>query len=149
MEEKNLHVRIVPMTADHLDEVAELERIGLPYSRLTGDTVDRETPVRRFQEGEVPVFLISLKAGGVGLKNVVLQMHMVLGLANGVHDGIKGARPANEQLHLLGGGQGQVRGIADQAHQLLQPRRRLGCAVAQMRQALAAHACFGPAAPAL
>ena len=24
MEEKNLHVRIVPMTADHLDEVAEL-----------------------------------------------------------------------------------------------------------------------------
>ena len=27
MEEKNLHVRIVPMTADHLDEVAELERI--------------------------------------------------------------------------------------------------------------------------
>ena len=46
---------------------AELERVGLPYSRLTGDTVDRETPVRRFQEGEVPVFLISLKAGGVGL----------------------------------------------------------------------------------
>ena len=88
-------------------------------------------------------------AGGVGLKNVVLQMHMVLGLANGVHDGIKGARPANEQLHLLGGGQGQLRGIADQAHQLLQPRRRLGCAVAQMRQALAAHACFAPAAQAL
>ena len=29
---------------------------------------------------------------------------MVLGLANGVHDGIKGARPANEQLHLLGEG---------------------------------------------
>ena len=27
MEEKGLHVRIVPMTADHLDEVAELERI--------------------------------------------------------------------------------------------------------------------------
>ena len=27
MEEKNLHVRIVPMTADHLDEVAVLERI--------------------------------------------------------------------------------------------------------------------------
>lgn len=26
-----------------------------------------ETPVRRFQAGEVPVFLISLKAGGVGL----------------------------------------------------------------------------------
>jgi len=34
---------------------------------LTGDTVDRATPVRRFQNGEVPLFLISLKAGGVGL----------------------------------------------------------------------------------
>ncbi len=34
---------------------------------LTGDTADRATPVRRFQAGEVPLFLISLKAGGVGL----------------------------------------------------------------------------------
>lgn len=35
MEEKKLHVRIVPMTADHLDEVAELERIcfSTPWSR--------------------------------------------------------------------------------------------------------------------
>ena len=46
---------------------AELKRAGLGYTVLTGDTVDRETPVRRFQAGEVPVFLISLKAGGVGL----------------------------------------------------------------------------------
>lgn len=45
----------------------ELDRIGLSYVTLTGDTNDRETPIRRFQEGEVPVFLISLKAGGVGL----------------------------------------------------------------------------------
>jgi superfamily II DNA or RNA helicase len=45
----------------------ELDRLGLPYVTLTGDTIDRETPVRRFQEGEVPIFLISLKAGGVGL----------------------------------------------------------------------------------
>ena len=34
---------------------------------LTGQTQDRETPVRRFQAGEVPLFLISLKAGGTGL----------------------------------------------------------------------------------
>ena len=35
MEEKKMHVRIVPMTADHLDEVAELERICFttPWSR--------------------------------------------------------------------------------------------------------------------
>ena len=34
---------------------------------LTGDTRDRATPVRQFQAGKVPLFLISLKAGGVGL----------------------------------------------------------------------------------
>ena len=32
-----------------------------------GSTRDRATPVERFQAGEVPLFLISLKAGGVGL----------------------------------------------------------------------------------
>ena len=45
----------------------EVRRAGIDYTLLTGDTVDRETVVRRFQSGEVPVFLISLKAGGVGL----------------------------------------------------------------------------------
>jgi SNF2 family DNA or RNA helicase len=45
----------------------ELKDAGLDYVMLTGDTTDRETPVRRFQAGEVPIFLISLKAGGVGL----------------------------------------------------------------------------------
>jgi SNF2 family DNA or RNA helicase len=34
---------------------------------LTGDTADRAMPVRRFQAGEVSLFLISLKAGGSGL----------------------------------------------------------------------------------
>jgi len=35
MEEKRMHVHIVPMNADHLDEVAELERIcfSTPWSR--------------------------------------------------------------------------------------------------------------------
>ena len=35
MEEKKMHVRIVPMTADHLGEVAELERLcfSVPWSR--------------------------------------------------------------------------------------------------------------------
>ena len=45
----------------------ELLRAKLGYVMLTGDTQDREGVVRRFQEGEVPIFLISLKAGGVGL----------------------------------------------------------------------------------
>ena len=34
---------------------------------LTGQTTDRATPVERFQKGEAPLFLISLKAGGTGL----------------------------------------------------------------------------------
>jgi superfamily II DNA or RNA helicase len=40
---------------------------GLSWLRLDGSTVDRDTPVQRFQRGEVPVFLLSLKAGGTGL----------------------------------------------------------------------------------
>lgn len=46
---------------------AELAARSLPYALLTGDTTDRTGPVRRFQAGEVPLFLVSLKAGGVGL----------------------------------------------------------------------------------
>ena len=45
----------------------ELVRHKLGYVMLTGETRDRDTPIRRFQEGEVPIFLMSLKAGGVGL----------------------------------------------------------------------------------
>ena len=46
---------------------AELRARKIPYVLLTGDTVDRAAAVRAFQAGEVPLFLISLKAGGVGL----------------------------------------------------------------------------------
>jgi superfamily II DNA or RNA helicase len=45
----------------------ELEKRGIRYARLTGQTRDRETPISDFQEGRVPLFLISLKAGGTGL----------------------------------------------------------------------------------
>jgi SNF2 family DNA or RNA helicase len=45
----------------------ELAREKLAYVKLTGDTQNREEVVRRFQDGEVPIFLVSLKAGGVGL----------------------------------------------------------------------------------
>ncbi len=38
-----------------------------PYCYLDGSTVDRAGEIRRFQESDVPVFLISLKAGGTGL----------------------------------------------------------------------------------
>ncbi len=44
-----------------------LQTAGIDYVLLTGSTRDRATPIDRFQAGKVPLFLISLKAGGVGL----------------------------------------------------------------------------------
>jgi SNF2 family DNA or RNA helicase len=47
---------------------AELQSADLPFCYLDGSTTDRMTQVDRFQEDEsIPVFLISLKAGGTGL----------------------------------------------------------------------------------
>ena len=40
---------------------------SIEYCRLDGSTKDRGAVVRAFQAGRAPVFLISLKAGGVGL----------------------------------------------------------------------------------
>jgi superfamily II DNA or RNA helicase len=44
-----------------------LEEKAIKYLRLTGDTADRSTPLHAFARGDAAVFLISLKAGGVGL----------------------------------------------------------------------------------
>jgi len=41
--------------------------LGIPSVKLTGQTKDREAVVNQFQTGDVPLFLISLKAGGTGL----------------------------------------------------------------------------------
>jgi SNF2 family DNA or RNA helicase len=46
---------------------SEVKQAGIDYLKLSGQTRDRKTVVERFQGGEVPLFLISLKAGGVGL----------------------------------------------------------------------------------
>ena len=56
--------------ASMLDLLAlRLSEAHLSYFQLTGQTSKeaRERLVRRFQEGEADVFLVSLKAGGVGL----------------------------------------------------------------------------------
>ena len=47
----------------------ELSNLKIPYFTITGSTSKekRLELVKKFNEGEVPVFLISLKAGGVGL----------------------------------------------------------------------------------
>ncbi|PID48737.1 MAG: hypothetical protein CR991_10040 [Proteobacteria bacterium] len=44
-----------------------LEKHSIRYSKLTGQTHDRESAINAFQEGDAQVFLISLKAGGTGL----------------------------------------------------------------------------------
>jgi SNF2-related domain/Helicase conserved C-terminal domain/SWIM zinc finger len=46
---------------------AALDAEDMPYCYLDGKTRDRGAVVKRFKDGTVPVFLISLKAGGFGL----------------------------------------------------------------------------------
>jgi SNF2 family DNA or RNA helicase len=48
-----------------IEEALDKRKIG--YVKLTGQTKDRNTPISQFQDKEVPLFLISLKAGGAGL----------------------------------------------------------------------------------
>ena len=44
-----------------------LTALKISYSKLTGQTKDRAAQINAFQDGDNSVFLISLKAGGVGL----------------------------------------------------------------------------------
>ena len=68
MVEEGRRVLLFSQFTSMLDLIAdELTRRKLDFVTLTGSTTDRETPIRRFQAGEVPIFLISLKAGGTGL----------------------------------------------------------------------------------
>ncbi|MEF3402132.1 DEAD/DEAH box helicase [Agromyces sp. CCNWLW203] len=46
---------------------ARLEAAGVPYAYLDGSTTRRGDVIAKFREGDAPVFLISLKAGGFGL----------------------------------------------------------------------------------
>jgi superfamily II DNA or RNA helicase len=46
---------------------AELRRRRWRWERLSGESKNRGERVERFQRGDVPLFLLSLKAGGVGL----------------------------------------------------------------------------------
>ncbi|AKH17681.1 SNF2-related protein [Deinococcus soli (ex Cha et al. 2016)] len=49
----------------HLEDWLREQRI--PYSMITGSTQDRQGQIDAFQSGKTHVFLITLKAGGVGL----------------------------------------------------------------------------------
>lgn len=68
MVEEGRRVLLFSQFTGMLDLIsAELKTAGVEYISLTGRTRNRDAVVERFQTGEVPVFLISLKAGGVGL----------------------------------------------------------------------------------
>ncbi|MGP9694714.1 DEAD/DEAH box helicase [Brachybacterium sp. AOP25-B2-12] len=61
-------VLVFSQFTSHLERVAaRLADRGIAYAYLDGSTTHRERVVRAFREGEAPVFLISLKAGGFGL----------------------------------------------------------------------------------
>ncbi len=68
MVEEGRKIIIFSQFTSMLDIIEEkIVELAIGFVRLTGDTRDRDTPVKTFQRGDVPVFLISLKAGGTGL----------------------------------------------------------------------------------
>ena len=68
MVEEGRKILLFSQFAEMLRLIEDLcASLDLPYVKLTGQTKDRITPVELFQEGDVPIFLISLKAGGTGL----------------------------------------------------------------------------------
>ncbi len=68
MVEEGRKILIFSQFTSMLDIIADaLSQEELRFTQLTGATSNREKVIERFQSGEVDIFLISLKAGGVGL----------------------------------------------------------------------------------
>ncbi|MEI6896470.1 MAG: SNF2-related protein [Psychromonas sp.] len=68
MIEEGRRILIFSQFATMLGLIAEkLESEGINFVKLTGQTRNRAEIIDQFQEGGIPIFLISLKAGGVGL----------------------------------------------------------------------------------
>ncbi|MDY7546765.1 DEAD/DEAH box helicase [Glaciimonas sp. CA11.2] len=68
LRQEDRRILIFSQFTSMLALIAEaLTAANVSYALLTGETKDRGAVVRSFQDGDVPVFLISLKAGGVGL----------------------------------------------------------------------------------
>lgn len=61
----------------------ELKALQVPYTKLTGQTRKRQQAIDSCQNGEVPVFLISLKAGGSGLNLTAEALLALLGPLSG------------------------------------------------------------------
>ncbi len=68
MVEEGRRILLFSQFTSMLDLIAPaLTQRSISFVTLTGKTLDRATVVKRFQAGDVPVFLISLRAGGTGL----------------------------------------------------------------------------------
>jgi SNF2 family DNA or RNA helicase len=68
MLEEGRRVLIFSQFAKMLDLIEKaLNAYEIRFSKLTGQTRHRERAIERFRQGEADVFLISLKAGGLGL----------------------------------------------------------------------------------
>ncbi len=69
MVEDGRRILIFSQFTSFLDRIESevLQPAKLTWLRLDGQTRDRQSLVERFQAEEVPVFLLSLKAGGTGL----------------------------------------------------------------------------------
>lgn len=68
MVEEGRRILIFSQFAQMLGLIEEaLQEKGIDFVKLTGQTRNRGDVIEKFQSGDVPVFLISLKAGGVGL----------------------------------------------------------------------------------
>ena len=68
--EEGRRVLVFSQFTEMLDLIAPaIAEIGITYLMLTGQTPasERSERVRQFQDGVAPVFLVSLKAGGIGL----------------------------------------------------------------------------------
>jgi superfamily II DNA or RNA helicase len=68
--EEGRRVLVFSQFTSMLDLIEERLEGSQSWVRLDGSTMDREAPVRSFESREVPLFLISLKAGGTGLNLV-------------------------------------------------------------------------------
>ncbi|WP_198361347.1 helicase-related protein, partial [Burkholderia ubonensis] len=62
-----IHLSTAGPFSDRPPPWLKIQSARTAYVTLTGETVDRTAPVKCFTRGDVPLFLISLKAGGVGL----------------------------------------------------------------------------------
>ena len=68
MVEEGRKILIFSQFVSMLELIEEkLKQADISYTKLTGQTQKREEAISRFQEGDAQIFLISLKAGGVGL----------------------------------------------------------------------------------